>query len=731
MPARRTSPTRGCREPRAEPRPLRNPLFAKVSRSGSTSCGTRRSPSTSPRCTVEARFEEHHRTSSTCGCCTSGTGPSSRRRRGRRGRASTSRRSSRTACGERKRILDERHGVLVADDVGLGKTFIAGELIREAVGSDGSACCSSLPPTLRDGPWRKFLADSPARRRAASPSRSWRATAQLNPDANGTAAHLRDQRVRDGRHRRGARLPEPETLRAASLRRLLAGSPPKDARPADGDAGEQLSWDLYYLLATSSRTTPPSRDAGIRSLRDHFAKAMAPNPDDLSPEHLFDVLDEVAVRRTRHFVKTLLPERHGHRRWTARSADHLPEARPIRSPTTSTTCCPGFFDRFAHALDCADRRVRAAVRSPRVRPSRLGPLRRRRVPDSDGADGRGVRGAGGRAPSVRAAEAVRVIGRRVRADVPRGWPPATMTSSTCSTTGSFATGDALSRVGGDRLRTSSMPWSSSAREAKASTERATSTSTRCAPTCERPRPAAARSRRRPSRSVRDHDPKLQRSRATSSRRSRAEAEHEACGETDERDKRKVLVFSYFADTVDWIIELPERTVVERERLAAYRGRVAAVSGDDALATTDALRGLGFAPLTTDAPEAEERPLRHPGRDRRAGRGREPPAGSPHHQLRPAVEPDAARPAARPHRPDRQSATPRSSSAASSRPRSSTSCSGSRSGCSARSHRQLRRAIGVEDEVLPGSQGRRRHLRRDPREIERLRDEDATLFETRR
>ena len=31
------------------------------------------------------------------------------------------------------------------------------------------------------------------------------------------------------------------------------------------------------------------------------------NPDDLSPNHLFDILDAVAVRRTRPFVKTYYP----------------------------------------------------------------------------------------------------------------------------------------------------------------------------------------------------------------------------------------------------------------------------------------------------------------------------------------------------------------------------------------------------------------------------------------
>ena len=34
---------------------------------------------------------------------------------------------------------------------------------------------------------------------------------------------------------------------------------------------------------------------------------MALNPDDLSPEYLFDILDAVAVRRTRPFVKRFYP----------------------------------------------------------------------------------------------------------------------------------------------------------------------------------------------------------------------------------------------------------------------------------------------------------------------------------------------------------------------------------------------------------------------------------------
>ena len=48
--------------------------------------------------------------------------------------------------------------MLVADGVGLGKTFIAGELIREAVRERRQRVLLVSPAALRDGPWRAFLA---------------------------------------------------------------------------------------------------------------------------------------------------------------------------------------------------------------------------------------------------------------------------------------------------------------------------------------------------------------------------------------------------------------------------------------------------------------------------------------------------------------------------------------------------------------------------------------------
>ena len=99
-------------------------------------------------------------------------------------------------------------------------------------------------------------------------------------------------------------------------------------------------WDLFHQLGYFIRNDAAFADMGIPSVRDHFAKAMALNPDDLTPEHLFDVLDTVAVRRTRSFIKRYLPQRHrDHRR--SGTNHHLPPPHGYaKSATTSTRSCP-------------------------------------------------------------------------------------------------------------------------------------------------------------------------------------------------------------------------------------------------------------------------------------------------------------------------------------------------------------------------------------------------------
>jgi hypothetical protein len=82
----------------------------------------------------------------------------------------------------------------------------------------------------------------------------------------------------------------------------------------------------------------------------------------------------------------------------------------------------------------------------------------------------------------------------------------------------------------------------------------------------------------------------------------AEAAGEGLTSEDTQDRQKAIVFTYFADTVDWIVDFLLARVEEDPALAPYRGRIAAAAGN-----RDGREGalFGFAPRTTDAP---------PGRD---------------------------------------------------------------------------------------------------------------------
>jgi hypothetical protein len=226
---------------------------------------------------------------------------------------------------------------------------------------------------------------------------------------------------------------------------------------------------------------------------------------------------------------------------------------------------------------------------------------------------------------------------------------------------------------------------------------------------------------------RAHDPKLLRL-ADELAKIASEAAAEAYGPADERDKRKVLVFSYFADTVAWVNGFLDERVSKDPRLAAYQGRVAAVSGDDALATISRGSAVwGFAPVSSEAPPGRDtdrfdiivttdvlaegvnlqqarhiinydlpwNPMRLVQRHGRIDR-----IGSRH-----------ARVFIRTYFPD--------------------AALDALLGLEDRLRRKIAQAasaIGVEDEILPGSKTSDVVFAQTRAEIERIREEDATLFE---
>jgi superfamily II DNA or RNA helicase len=491
-----------------------------------------------------------------------------------------------------KRILDERNGVVVADGVGLGKTFIAGELIREAVEERRQRVLVVAPAALRDGPWAHFIEDKQLPVRVVS-FEELTADPRLNPESTAVPKLRADLNeyamvVVDEAHAYRT----PETQRAAALRKLLQGSPPKKVVMLTATPVNNTLWDLYYLLGYFIHSDSAFADAGIHSLREEFAEAMKQDPDDLSAEGLFDVLDAVAVRRTRHFVKTYYP------------SDQV-DGKPIVFPKPRVEPVEysfggdlaDLFARVDHALRCGDsgeecQHDPAIASEPVLSLARYAPSRYRvgEEPESYELQLAGLLRTGLLKRFESSAHAFALTCDRMAQSHDHFLE--------LLEDGHVVTGEALREwaatdaddvdelVGGEGDVTAAALYDAEALRSAAEADRALLHEF-----------AAQASKVTP-----ENDPKLAEL-ADALAGIAAEARTEAIGEDDERDKRKVLVFSYYADTVAWIAEYLEQAVAAREDLAAYRGRIETVTGGSDSGRSQVL--FGFAPRSAEAPSGTE------------------------------------------------------------------------------------------------------------------------------
>jgi hypothetical protein len=178
--------------------------------------------------------------------------------------------------------LNRNNGVLIADGVGLGKTYLAGELIRQAFEDRRHRGLLIAPAALRDGPWKKFLDDHflggvevvSYQQLARDPRLGGDGRRTLRQDPNDYAMIVIDE---------SHAYRNPDTKQAATLRHLLAGSPPKKVVLLTATPVNNSLWDLYHLISYFVRNDAVFLEAGIPSLRKHFAEAEAEDPENLSP----------------------------------------------------------------------------------------------------------------------------------------------------------------------------------------------------------------------------------------------------------------------------------------------------------------------------------------------------------------------------------------------------------------------------------------------------------------
>ena len=495
--------------------------------------------------------------------------------------------------------IANRDGVLLADDVGLGKTYQAGELIARAVHEDRSRVLVVAPAVLRDGTWTKFIQSHDLPVQVVS-FEQLSQDVRLNPD--GGTQHVLwhnpndySMVVIDEAHN----LRNPSTQRADALRNLLAGSPPKSVVLLTATPINNSLWDLYHVLKYFVRSDSAFADVGVPDLRSYFAEAMEIDPEDLTAAALSNVLDQVSVRRTRPFIKRYYPN-------ATLNIDgqpvtvKFPTARIQRVRYDFSNLIPGFIDDLEIALDgytftWGEPPPEGVLAMARYAPS-MYRLDRENVDPSE----------------VQLAGLLRSMLLKRFESSPQAFAKTCRTMaksheglvSMIRDEGKIATGKLLSEWVGtegdaeeieDWLERNTDEYEDAedfdANSLCADLANDQSILLDFADRAEEIRPA--------------NDPKLA-NLVDELAKIAQDAALEGVGEQDTRNKRKVLLFSYFTDTVHWIFDHlvnvcnPESSLHD-PRLACFHGRVATVSGG-----VDKAEVLfGFCPQTTDAPDGYE------------------------------------------------------------------------------------------------------------------------------
>ena len=241
-----------------------------------------------------------------------------------------------------RRILSKYHGVLIADEVGLGKTYIAAAIIGEAVKELRQRVLIVAPAALRDGMWDGFLHNNDFGRKSVI----------LASYEDLTMGKLKDQLdefalvVVDEAHY----LRNPSTQRAEVFHELLDCYPRKKLVLLTATPINNSLDDLQNLLGYFLRYDTDLAEVGVRSLKEKFKEAQSRSPEELTPKDLFDVIDAVAVRRMRQFIKKHYPD-------SKIPGDaggqivQFPETRVEAVPYELDDVLPsGFFEEFKNAL---------------------------------------------------------------------------------------------------------------------------------------------------------------------------------------------------------------------------------------------------------------------------------------------------------------------------------------------------------------------------------------------
>lgn len=492
-------------------------------------------------------------------------------------------------------ILEKFGGVIVADEVGLGKTFIGGDLMRLYC-ERRQRVLLVCPAALRDSTWERFISKYQLFIECVSYEElaSDRQFVEVREAANqvklkSALAEYALVVVDEAHNYRN----EDTRARAAVLRALLFGRR-KDLVLLTATPVNNSLWDLFTLIRYFLKQDSALADRGVLSIRERFENAMRVDPTSLSPDMLYPVIDATTVKRTRAFVKK---HYEGEK---IRGPDGrlvpivFPQPRPITVRYDLEAALPGFFDRIVDALDPDN--GTDLIEFARYR---LAEYRRDEEDEDEIRRGHAVVGLLRSGLLKRFESSAHAFGKTAgrMAEHHRLFLKALDAGKVIST-------EFLHEISGDdeilfeeELETSEHVEPASAfraKELKADVENDLRILERLASDAGKVQPV--------------RDPKLQALIGELKKIAR-QAEEEGLNAEDRQQKRKVLVFSFFADTVDWVHQYLATAVAKNPELAPFRNRfmcVAGSMGGDDLSRQQAV--WGFAPISSEAPAGKEQDL---------------------------------------------------------------------------------------------------------------------------